>query len=212
MKVSWQIFTHGFFLAMAVPSKCQSSPDSSELHYVPDLPSCLMPCVIFPKASCQEPSCQAGYCNAYRVPLPSASAIRARLQLQAAGLSRLKNSSEVSFFRILLGISIFCSVTATNSPISPFFSNILFFPPPTDIFLALWPLDFIIASIKSQTKYVCFYPCILNPICDVSLATRTIRVSCHNCEMIVGDGYGLWKTKGGQETLDIEARKPCFKS
>ena len=45
-----------------------------------------------------------------------------------------------------------------------------------------------------------------------SLATWTIRSSCHNPERIVGDGHGVWKTEGGQEPFDTEVTKPCFKS
>ena len=47
-RVSW---------AKPMPSKCQWSLDSSRLDYVPVTPSCLMPWVILPSASCQEPSC-----------------------------------------------------------------------------------------------------------------------------------------------------------
>ena len=69
---------HGFFLAKTVPSKCQCSPDTSELNYVPVLQSCLMPCVPLQSASCQEPSCQvarcqAACCHAYRCQVPAPS-------------------------------------------------------------------------------------------------------------------------------------------
>ena len=62
----------------------------------------------------------------------------------------------------------------------------------------------LIASIKSQTKHVCFPCAVLTLFVMASLATWTIRSSCHNPERIVGDGHGVWKTEGGQEPFDTK--------
>ena len=40
-----------------------------------------------------------------------------------------------------------------------------------------------------------------------SLATWSIRSSCHNHGMIVGDGHGSWKTEGGHSQGVVTAKQ-----
>ena len=118
--------------AMPVPSKLPDQLDSSRPELCARLPSCLLP-----SACCQEPLLPS--CPSPSRLLPSASAIRARLELPYAE----RTSPEEllgSFFFFSLQLIFFWVDCTVNSDPSPF--STLSSPLPIDMFGLLGVLTF----------------------------------------------------------------------